>query len=319
MQGNAGDRAALAIAAGRHGIITTAQLRAAGLTRHAIAHRVASEWLRPLHRGVFLVGPVRGPWSLEAGALAACGAGTVISHHSAGALWGMRAQEDGPVHVSVAATRDPRHVGIHVHRVQNLAPGETTRRHDLAVTTPVRTLLDLAMTVPIEDLERAVNEALVTKVATRNGLLASLARCASHRGAGRLRAALMDDSGITRSEAELALKRLIRRSRIPPPRTNVKVAGYEVDCHWPELGLVVEVDGAGFHGTPRAFQTDRDKEAALHAAGKRLIRVTRWEAVRRPEATIARLATATAVAASTGVAAATPGVATPAATAARPP
>jgi very-short-patch-repair endonuclease len=67
-----------------------------------------------------------------------------------------------------------------------------------------------------------------------------------------------------------------------------------VDCFWPELDLVVEVDGAGFHGTPRAFQTDWDKDVALHDAGKRVMRVTRWEVVHRPEATVARLARATA-------------------------
>jgi very-short-patch-repair endonuclease len=109
-----------------------------------------------------------------------------------------------------------------------------------------------------------------------------------------LRSLLHDHTGITRSEAEAALTRLITRSGIPQPLRNVKVAGYEVDCYWPELGLVVEVDSSSFHGTPRAFNLDRDKEAAITAIGLRFVRITRFEIVRRPEATVARLARETA-------------------------
>jgi predicted transcriptional regulator of viral defense system len=220
---NAGDPAVVALAATQDSVVTTAQLAAAGLGRNAIAHRVARGWLRRLHRGVFLVGGTVGTWSLERAALLAFGPCAVLSHRTAAAIWGMAARDE-VVHVTVTTARRVRD-GVRMHRVAALEPGETTRRHGLAVTTPARTLLDLAATVPRSDLERAVNEALVCKVATRKGLLASLARSASHPGARRLGAALMDDRGITRSEAERALRGLLRRARIAPPRTNVRVAG----------------------------------------------------------------------------------------------
>jgi very-short-patch-repair endonuclease len=224
--------------------------------------------------------------------LLASGDGSALGFFSAGGLYEIAVPPD-VVHVIVTTSRRSRE-GIRLHRVTALEPVDVTRRHGMAVTTPVRTLRDLAAVLPLGELDRVLNEALVARLISRDRLLGSLARTPARPGDAALRQLLQDHADITRSEAERALKRLIRRAGIPPPRTNVRVAGYEVDCHWPELGLVVEVDGASFHGTPRAFQADRTKEAALHDAGLRLLRTTRWEVVRRPEATVARLARATA-------------------------
>ena len=55
---------------------------------------------------------------------------------------------------------------------------------------------------------------------------------------------------------------------------NQRVHGYEVDFHWPEARLVVELDGYEYHGTRQAFEDDRARDAALTAAGWRVIRVT---------------------------------------------
>jgi very-short-patch-repair endonuclease len=289
---NAGDLAVVANASRRHGIVTARELHAAGLSRHAIANRVARGWLRRIHRGVFLVGAVPGPWSFEAAALAAAGPRAALGHRSAAAVWGLCQREAGPVDVVVPGS--PRgHDGIRTHRAQ-LESRDITRRHDLRVTTADRTLLDLAATLPRADLDRAVNEALVQQVVTVGGLRRYVARDPGRRGAAALAAVLHEHRGITRSEGERRLKALIRRARLPQPVTNVRVAGYEVDCFWPALALVVEVDSAGFHGTPAAFQADRAKEAALNDAGLRLVRVTRWEVVHEAEPTIARLARATA-------------------------
>ena len=52
------------------------------------------------------------------------------------------------------------------------------------------------------------------------------------------------------------------------------MAGYEVDAYWPAQRLVVEVDGWAYHRTRQAFERDRRKDAALTAAGNRVVRVT---------------------------------------------
>ncbi len=67
---------------------------------------------------------------------------------------------------------------------------------------------------------------------------------------------------------------LIRDAGLPAPRANVRVQGLEVDLHWPDQRLIVEVDGFRFHGTRRAFERDRRRDSLLHAAGERVMRVT---------------------------------------------
>jgi very-short-patch-repair endonuclease len=56
----------------------------------------------------------------------------------------------------------------------------------------------------------------------------------------------------------------------------------EVDLYWPSHRLIVESDGYETHGTRAAFEADRRRDAALTAAGYRVIRFT----TRTPEAAI---------------------------------
>jgi hypothetical protein len=79
-----GDAAIAVIAARQHGVVTTAQLAAAGLGRRAVAHRVAHGRLVRRHRGVYQVGPSPAPLSREMAAVLACGEGAALSHQSAG-------------------------------------------------------------------------------------------------------------------------------------------------------------------------------------------------------------------------------------------
>ena len=51
----------------------------------------------------------------------------------------------------------------------------------------------------------------------------------------------------------------------------------EVDLHWPDLKLIVEIDGCGTHGHQRAFETDRVRDQRLLVAGWRVARVTNWQ------------------------------------------
>ena len=117
-----------------------------------------------------------------------------------------------------------------------------------------------------------------------------LARTSGHRGAGRLRALLDRQAGATtktRSPAEEVFLDLVRQARLPAPRVNARVAGYEVDFFWPEQKVIVEVDGYRFHSTRRAFEHDRRKDADLRAAGFTVLRVSSEQLERQPYAVIA--------------------------------
>src|SRR5690606_35009045 len=86
-----------ALAANQHGVITRAQLLKAGIAAHVIDRRLKMGRLRPMHRGVYLVGPLRVRRTDEMAAVLACGGAVVVSHRSAGVMWELLAPDDRAV------------------------------------------------------------------------------------------------------------------------------------------------------------------------------------------------------------------------------
>lgn len=288
------DRRVAALAGRRHGIASWEELAAAGLGRKAVATRVADGRFVRIHRGVYLIARPAPPLAHEAAALVACGAAAVLSHSSAAAMWGFAGPVAGPLDVTVRAGQRRSRPGLRLHEAQ-LNPRDVRRRHDLPVTSPARTLLDLATTTPASDLAHALNEAQVQRLTTPIELRSLLARSSGHQGAGALRGALDTAPGMTRSEAERRLFALVAAAELPRPVPNARVAGWEVDLHWPGHDLVVEFDSWQFHSTRAAFERDRRKDAGLQLAGQRVVRVTDRQ-VPAPVALAARLATLLATA-----------------------
>jgi very-short-patch-repair endonuclease len=285
-----GDRAAIELAARFHSVATSGQLAAVGLSRRWIADRVQRGWLTRMHRGVYLVGPRPGPWSREAAALLACGDGAVLSHRSAGALWSLVARAPGDVDVTLRQGNRGGRDGIRIHR-SPLEARDVAVRLELAVTSPIRTLLDLAAVLPQAELDRAVNEAQVRRLVTAE----QLHRVAARRpGATALRRSLADEPRVTRSALERRMLALVRRVGLPLPRTNAIVEGHEVDFLWPDQRLIVETDGHHAHSTRARFESDRARDARLVAAGYVVLRFTWRQLVEEPEVVAARLAAALA-------------------------
>ena len=282
----------LTLARRSDGVVTTSQLVRAGLTKKAIAHRVVTGWLVRQHRGVFLVGPLEAPLSRARAAVLAVGDGALLSLLVAGTVWEFLAARPGAIDVMVLGRNARSRPGIRVHRVRHLHPSDITRRHDLPVTSPARTLLDLATILPPRELSRAINEAELQRRITPDSLNAQFQRYPNHRGTAALRQDTNTDPARTRSEAERRMLELIRAARLPTPEANVQVAGYEVDLLWRPQRLIVEVDGFAFHSTRVAFERDRLRDADLLAAGYRVIRITWRRLTRQPEAVVASLAVA---------------------------
>jgi very-short-patch-repair endonuclease len=180
--------------------------------------------------------------------------------------------------------------GIKIHRVAWIGPTELRTRFGIPLTSPVRTVLDLAGTSPNE-LEAALAEGYATRLIRRRELAALLADHPRHRGTRRLRALIDEGPALTRSEAERRFLALVRRARLPQPEVNVRL-GRELDFLWRRERLVVEVDGFAFHSTRAAFERDRRRDAELAANGFHVIRITWRQIVSEPEAVVARLAQA---------------------------
>ena len=144
----------------QHGVIARWQLLEIGVGAEAIRWRIAKGRLHPVHRGVYAVGRREltqlGRWMA---AVLACGPAAYLSHVSAAALWKIRPERPGPIQVPLLADvfRHPK--GIRAHRRPNLPPEDVTTHRGIPVTTPTRTLLDLATILTRNQLEAAVNEA----------------------------------------------------------------------------------------------------------------------------------------------------------------
>jgi very-short-patch-repair endonuclease len=254
---------------------------------------VAHGRLTPLHRGVYRVGPLDGPFTGVMAAVLACGPRAVASHDAAAHLHGFR-EWRGAVDVTVPEGQRRHRPGVRVHR-RPLEADEVTTAHGIPVTTPERTIRDLAAATTTRELARAIEEAQIQRRLDEASLARAVRRAAGRRGARALRAAAPEDApSLTRSEAERRLLELIRASGLPRPVTNARVARYEVDALWPEERLVVEVDGFAYHGGRGAFERDRRKDADLLAAGHRVLRVTWRQLADEPHAVVARVASALA-------------------------
>jgi len=200
-------------------------------------------------------------------AVLACGADAALSHRSAGALWRIEPRWRAPVEVT--APRDRRHPGIRVHRSRHV---DTTTHHGIRVTTPARTLLDLADVLDDRALARAVNEAYVQRLTTPHDLITLLTRAPGRRTA-RL-TPHTSAAGPTRSHLEDEFLRFVKRHRLPTPEVNQRIAGHEVDFVWRAHRLVAELDGYAFHATQNAFERDRERDADLLNAGFSTLRIT---------------------------------------------
>jgi very-short-patch-repair endonuclease len=290
------DEKIAAIAQWQRGRVSRSQLKEAGLSSGVIARAVRRGILFPLPGDVFAVGHAAAvELGNETAALLACPEGAALSHCSAARLWDMSTADDGMIHVVVPGGVKTRARGFRVHRTRNLEPQDVRVRKGLPVTSPARTLVDQAEELTLRQLELAFDRALVARIMRPADVAELLARTTGRKGARPLAALLERENGITtltRSKAEELFLDLVRRAHLPPPQTNVRVAGYEVDFFWPEQRVVVEVDGFRFHSGRRAFEHDHRKVQDLQSAGLTVLRVTYLQLQDEPLVLIARIARA---------------------------
>jgi very-short-patch-repair endonuclease len=249
----------------QHGIVTTRQLVAAGLSTAAISKRVRSGKLYRVHQGVYSVGhdglsePER--WMA---AVLACGPGARISHGTAAVHWELLRPLEGPIDVTVPTQNGrKRRRGIHIHRCLSLAQSSFpttgsekrltargTIHKGIPVTTVARTL---------EDLKHSTLRPSLVRRAIRQAEFL------------RLPMGEIKTDG-TRSDLERDFLRLWRRHRLPTPEVNVPIGHFTVDFLWRDKRLVVETDSFVTHGGSIAFDDDRTRDLELRRRGYRVHR-----------------------------------------------
>jgi hypothetical protein len=140
------DRLIARLAVRQAGVVSFSQLVRFGLSRRQIGRRVQAGRLHQLHRGVYAVGHpgVRSEGRRWAAVLA-FGDDAFLSHDSAADAFGFRRSDSGLIHITVRGRGGhPRRAGVIIHRPHVLPADEVTTLQRLPITTPARTLLDLA-------------------------------------------------------------------------------------------------------------------------------------------------------------------------------
>jgi hypothetical protein len=213
----------LQLAGRQHGVVTRAQLVGLGLDADAIKHRLRKGRLHQVWRGVYAVGrPELTRYGTWMAAVLGCGPQAVLSDDAAAELWEIRAGHRARIEVSVPVGVHPRPRGIVVHRRAMLRARDITRRHGIPVTTPIRTLVDLATRLSRDHLEAAINEADKHGLVDPEALRRALGHFAGQPGVAVLRRTL-DRRTFTMTDTELERRFLpiVRKANMPQPQTQV--------------------------------------------------------------------------------------------------
>jgi hypothetical protein len=280
----------------QHGVVARVQLAALGMGEGAIEGRLKRGRLHRLHRGVYKVGYRRisrkGRWMA---AVLASGSEAWLSHRSAARLWGLMPLGDEWVEVTSPPPSRTRRRGIVCHEGV-VAEDERLEVDGIPVTSPFRTVFDLAAVLKLRELERVFHEAEVRGLRDRVSLPMLLERYPGRRGARNLRVLLEspEPAGFTRNDFEEAFRSLVGDYGIRPrPRMNapLSVRGrvFEVDALWEEERVAVELDGRSVHGTKKRFESDRLRDRILVVEGWRTVHVTWRQLQVEPEEIVADL------------------------------
>ncbi len=291
-----GDRDARigAVAAHQRGRIARRQLEAIGVSSSSVAWRVSRGRLFPSLRGVFIVGhtaPVE--LGAETEALLSVRAGAALSHWSAAALLGLWVPAPPEIDVVVDIWDGATNPDVRVHRSSILESRDVWIRMGLPVTSPARTLLDIAVSATDRQLEVAFDRGIAERILRLSYVRDVLDRAGGHHGRARL-AALLDQelgaSTMTRSEGEERMLALMRQSGLPLPHVNAKFGIWELDFYWPEARFVVEVDTHTYHSSRYRFERDRRKDNDLRRANIEVMRIVRRELKERTHGIVADVA-----------------------------
>jgi hypothetical protein len=269
-------------AEGQYGLVTREELDR-WFSRHQVRLRSKRGLLLPAAPGVWRL--TGAPTSWRQRVMAAClslGQPLCVSHATAGRLWefdGIAAKD--AIELAVPPPRAPGRAleRVAVHRTE-LGPEDRTQHLSIPVTSPARTLADLAASIPSEALARAMDYALREHLTTVPDLRRQLVTRTRMKGSGVFDELVTqrEAHGVGDSEWEDTVLRWLIRAGLPLPRRHHKLSLARrvvvLDFAYPEDKVAVEFDGFEWHKTRTKFDRDRARLGDLAAAGWMLVPVT---------------------------------------------
>jgi hypothetical protein len=293
MNGNRADELLGELAQHRAGVFTRADALAAGLPAAEVRRRLADGlWIAEFQVGLRAATTPATVLCREHAALARGGDDAVLSHYSAARWWRLGVPAQNDVWITVPYRRNPRAApGLRVVRTRVLPPASVRERDGVRLTSPDRTIADLARFLTQRQLTAVALEAIQRGLCTVDQL-AQWRALLAHRAGGRRFAATLEvvDPAL---ESILAAEfgTLVGRAGIP------LVAGHrlrlpdgdEVICDFADLRAHIdfEIDGFAYHSSPRQVARDKERDRRLLRAGWVTVRYDADAIRRRPLDTVA--------------------------------
>jgi very-short-patch-repair endonuclease len=256
-----------------------------GISDKQIRLRLKSGQFVRLRRGVYRVRGAPSTW--EQTLLAAClSTGGVVSHHTACRLHESAVVASDQLTITVRrGHKKASPEGIHLHRTRSFAADETMERRRVPVTSPLRTLSDMAMVLDETLLLELATDFVGRRIVAADQLRKHVATGGAGSGqhcARKLRKVvrrLLED-GPYESAAETRLHQLLLQAAIPEPIRQLTVRDREgrvigrLDFAWPDRLVNLEMDGFGFHSSPQAFHENRRRDVRLARLGWQVLRTS---------------------------------------------
>lgn len=274
----------LVLASRQGGVVLRAQLADHGVSPAAANRRVdRGEWQR-VSDGVYRVLPPEDDLDLLRSACVALPA--VVSHGSAALVHGFVDRPPPRPRVIVPASATHSFPGVDVRRSGGLDASQVTRVDRLPITTPARTLVDLAADLEPVAWGDVADRALGRRKVAASELhrLADLLCGRGRPGSTTIRTYL-EDPWLGASRLERRALRLLAEAGLPPPVRELAIPWsprQRFDLAYPDLRIAIELDGRHWHDRPDAFQTDRERDRMAARHGWVVVRFTWLDLQRDP-------------------------------------
>jgi very-short-patch-repair endonuclease len=297
------DRHIADLSATQHALISDRQADALGLTPKMRQTRVRAGRLVRVEPGVLRIAgtPVTYEATLMAAVLAA-GPGAVVSHRSAAVLWQLDGFRPGRPEITIPRGAWYRPADAIVHESTDLDRAVHRRRGGLPITSPSRTLLDVALRSSDARLLTAMESARRRSLTSWRELVATLQAHArrGRPGVARMRRVIVtniDRDEVTDSAFESLVLSLLRENGLPDPVLHHRVLRHDghlvavVDLAYPGLMLAVELDGS-VHLQRDVWERDRPRQNQLELLGWTVLRFSWRTLVEHPEVIVREIADA---------------------------
>jgi hypothetical protein len=255
------------------GCVTWTQLRAIGIAASSIRRWNETGYLITVFPRVYAVGHLPDDDGTRLFSLALfAGPSAAVSHGTCAHWRGWLRYPIRPIHISTPRRIRTKLRGVLLHCERDL---DRELISGVPCTTVSQTLLDVAASESLKLVHRCLAQLDYERKLEPRAIRDACGR--GRPGSSALLEALttyMPQLAHTKSGLEDELLYLCQRAQLPLPEVNALVYGVEPDCYWPDLKLVVELDGDGNHGTAPQRTRDQRKALTLRAHGIDLIRYT---------------------------------------------